>query len=266
MHLPFLVLPLFPAYTCGGAFPQHQTNPISNRGLNPMPTAIMIPQEKAAGRPNAANNIVRASASAAISAAAARSSALIMDQIGAGISLGTTNDSLPDPCGPPDQLPGVSNSSSTCHHNVSVTNTTSKQYYGVHCLNDNTSEVLDQDACLYAKDTICKYMSGSLSTAYQITNKWIWSVQEGNCTFGYWLPEGGAPPPSYKRCSEQIMTPMNEACVGPTWNVGSINLKELPAANATAVTSTGKPVLGGWPSYIMVAQQGYWEINNVNNQ
>ncbi len=37
------------------------------------------------------------------------------------------------------------------------------------------------------------------------TDAWVVTPnQSGNCTFGFWLPKGGAPPPSYARCVDQI--------------------------------------------------------------
>ena len=186
-------------------------------------------------------------------------------QNSAGISSGNVNNSLPDPCGPAVQNPEPAGSRSTCHTNVSVADTRYPSRYGVQCLNDGTGEVLDQNTCAGAIYTICYQISGLWSTRYQATNQWIWSTENGNCTFGYWLPKGGAPPPSYDRCRDQIMAPMNDKCTGPDYNVGAINLKELPAADSrTGIVTTGKALDGGWPSYIMVAQQSFWGVNSMD--
>ena len=181
-----------------------------------------------------------------------------------GISSGTPNNTLPDPCGPPNQDPGAAGSKSTCHQNVSVADVTAKEEYGVFCINDNTGEVLDQGTCSDAMYTICDQITGSFGsgTGYQATNKWIWSTQDGNCTFGYYLPEGGAPPPSSERCYNQIITPMNSACQGPKYNVGAVNLAALPGLDASGAQFTGTAVNAGYPSYIMVAQKSYCGVNS----
>ena len=176
-----------------------------------------------------------------------------------GISAGSPNNALADPCGPPVQA--ADGGISTCHANVSVADTTSQTYYGVHCLNDKTGEVLQQGSCADALYTICQQISGMWGAKYQTTNEWIWSTTGGNCSFGYWLPEGGAPPPSNDRCTDQIMSPINDACKGPTYNVGTVNLRTLPAADALGRTSNGSAVDAGYPSYIMVAQQSHWGVN-----
>lgn len=50
---------------------------------------------------------------------------------------------------------------------------------------------------------------------------------------------------------------MDEACTqGAGWNVGSVNLKELPLKGGT-----GLPVDGSYPSYVMIAQGSYWGVN-----
>jgi len=145
--------------------------------------------------------------------------------------------------------------------NVSVADITSQEYYGVQCLNDNTGEILQQGTCSDAIMTICDQMTGLLGSSYEVTNKWIWSTPGGNCTFGYWVPEGGAPAPSYDRCLKQIYGPMNDKCRGPEFNVGSINLRELPKA-VNGVVTNGMAVEPGYPSYIMVAQSSMWGVND----
>lgn len=53
------------------------------------------------------------------------------------------------------------------------------------------------------------------------------------------------------------MAPMDEACTqGAGWNVGSVNVKELPVKGGTGV-----PADGSYPSYVMIAQGSYWGVN-----
>jgi len=176
-----------------------------------------------------------------------------------GISQGIPNNAYQDPCGPTsqDRVNAGKNTRSTCHKNVSVSHLDHLNYYGVQCQNDNTGYILNQTTCLNAMATICLQISGMQGSAYQTNDKWIWSTWENNCTFGYWLPSNGAPAPSFQRCYEQIVAPINEACTQEAgWNVGSVNLRELPVKG-----STGSPVDGSYPSYVMIAQGSYWGVN-----
>ncbi|KAK4693843.1 hypothetical protein P7C71_g3630, partial [Lecanoromycetidae sp. Uapishka_2] len=200
-----------------------------------------------------------ASAASASDAAASSAAATLIYQNTAGISSGNSNISLPDPCGPPIQAPGLMNSVSTCHLNVSVANITEPQAYGVQCLHDNTTYILDKNACFDAMDLMCDALCGFHAPPPR--DQWVWSNQTGNCTFGFWLPTGGAPPPSYDRCTAQITAAMVDACVAPAYNVAAVNLKELPSATFNETTGqveggSGVPVDGGYLSFIMVAQGG----------
>jgi len=209
-------------------------------------------------------SIARAQASASFTAAAAAAqsstaAATLLYQNTAGISSGNSNISLPDPCGPPDQAPGLMNSVSTCHLNVSVEDITKPQAYGVQCLHDNTTYILDEATCAKAMATICYTLCGFHGPPPR--DQWVWSDEGGNCTFGFWLPTGGAPPPSYDRCSTQITAAMAQACTPPSYNVAAVNLKELPSATVNETTGqmeggSGLPVDGGYLSFIMVAQGG----------
>ena len=176
-----------------------------------------------------------------------------------GISIGSPNPNLPDPCGPLSQPPGEANSKSTCHATVSTTNLSSQDYYGVQCQKDDTGEVLDRPSCEDSYMTMCYQIAGMWGGKYQVADKWVWSTTQGNCTFGYWLPKDGAPPPSYDRCVTQIYRPMVESC-GGDYNVGSVNLKVVPSVK-DGVMGTGEAVDPAWPSYVMVAQKSYWGVN-----
>lgn len=76
------------------------------------------------------------------------------------------------------------------------------------------------------------------------------------------LPEGGAPPPSYDRCYDQIVSPMHGVCGEPKYNAGSVNIQVMPSY-VDGRMSTGLPVDGKYPSYVMVPQQSY---NGVNSE
>ena len=214
----------------------------------------------------------RSSISAANHAASTDAAARIGAQSQLGISSGQPNASLVDPCGPPDNpAPGAPGSFNTCHQNVSTEDATSSGAaldgfgaYSVRCLNDGTGYVLDQKTCSDSAITICYQISGMYGTKYQTPNQWIWSTENGNCTFGYWLPAGGAPPPSYERCTTGIMGVMNEACQGPKFNAASVNLLQLPWSNSSG-NGTGQAVDAGYPSYIMVAQQSYDGVNSEDD-
>lgn len=175
-----------------------------------------------------------------------------------GISQGIPNNAYQDPCGPTpqDRVTAGGNTRSTCHKNVSVSHLDQPNYYGVRCQNDKTGYVLNQTTCLDAMVSMCFQISGMQGSAYQPNDKWIWSTCEHNCTFGYWLPSQGAPAPSFQRCYEQIVAPMDEACQEAGWNVGSVNLRELPVVGGIAVSADVS-----YPSYVMVAQGSYWGVN-----
>ncbi len=167
---------------------------------------------------------------------------------------------MDDPCGPPLQAPLSSETCSTCHKNVTVTNTTSPLIYGITCSNDPTREPLNTTGCANAMISICYTMAGFYGLP--ATDAWVVTPnQSGNCTFGFWLPKGGAPPPSYARCGNQIFGVSAGTCMEPGFNVGSVNLRELPSAGALNVSvkvgeyGTGMPVDGAYPSYVMVAQK-----------
>ena len=282
MHLHLLFLVLLFSHALAANIPTSSTFPngqviastilTSTRSSNPstIPNGevpVRQPQEKgAAPDPDG----VRITPTTAQSAAEARASAsanvaLLDTQNAAGISTGNVNNNLPDPCGPPNQsMDAPAGSESTCHRNVTTVDITGKGFYGVHCQNDNTGYVLNQATCSDAIYTICDQISGRWGSKYQATNEWIWSTDDGNCTFGYWLPEGGAPAPSYERCLDQIMGPIHDKCMGPEWNSGNVNLAEMPSANETGATSTGTPVWGEYPSYVMVAQSSYWGVNSMD--
>ena len=105
-----------------------------------------------------------------------------------GISAGALVPANPDPCGPPTgQAPGAAAGSlSTCRANVSVANLGQPSAYGVQCANDGSGYTLEQTTCADSSITICDQISGLFGAEYQRTNTWIWSTQDGNCTFGYW--------------------------------------------------------------------------------
>ena len=186
-----------------------------------------------------------------------------------GISVGSPNYTLPDPCGPPVQPPGEPSSKSTCDASLDISDLASPKYYGVQCRNDNSGETIDTNGC-WSSDAIqdiCFQISGMYGSKYQDTGKWLWSTQTGNCTFGYWLPEGGAPPPSHERCEVDIYEPMITECGGRgDANVGSVNLRDIPSANASGIMSNGTAVNSDYPSYIMVAQSSYWGVNSEDSE
>ena len=179
-----------------------------------------------------------------------------------GIASGSPNPSLPDPCGPPVQSPAAAESMSTCTQNVSVSDLSAHSYYGVNCWNDGSESALDLGTCSDAMMVICNHISTG-GALYNVTDKWIWSTEGGNCTFGYWLPLGGAPAPSFDRCLDQIYSPMKENCVGPGFNVGSINIASggLPDGLVNGKVGTGVTVRGNYPSYVMLPLKSFYGIN-----
>lgn len=75
------------------------------------------------------------------------------------------------------------------------------------------------------------------------------------------LPEGGAPPPSYERCYEQIISPMHGACGEPKYNAGSVNIRVMPSYVGGKL-SMGMAVDENFPSYVMVPQKSYCGVNS----
>ena len=56
----------------------------------------------------------------------------------------------------------------------------------MQCANDNLGYTLEQSTCSDSLITICDQASGDEGSQYQLTNTWIWTTQNGNCTFEYW--------------------------------------------------------------------------------
>lgn len=85
----------------------------------------------------------------------------------------------------------------------------------------------------------------------------------GDCTFGYWLPAGGAPAPSFDRCVKQIYGPTREKCGSGGFNVGSVNIASggLPEGLVEGSVGTGVTVRGDYPSYVMLPLKSYYGIN-----
>lgn len=223
-----------------------------------------VPPEGA--RPNPSRNPAQQSAVAAERATVSATEALVISQNNQGISAGAVVPANPDPCGPPTgQAPGVAGSLSTCHANVSVADLGQPSYYGVQCTNDNSGFTLEQGTCLDSLLTVCDQISGQWGVQYQDTDTWIWSTEDGNCTFGYWLPKGGAPPPSDGRCQEQITSVISQSCAGPVFNAGGVNVKAFPSAGASNTSSTGLPVDPMYPSYVMMPFKSYCGINVMDD-
>ncbi|CAD6577445.1 MAG: hypothetical protein ASARMPRED_008281 [Alectoria sarmentosa] len=217
---------------------------------------------KPSTQPFSAAAIAAAAESAIASTAASAAQALEAAQNSVGISAGTLVAANPDPCGPPTgQAPG---SLSTCHANVSVANLGQPSAYGVQCANDGSGYTLEQSTCADSSITMCDQISGLYGAGYQRTDTWVWTTQDGNCTFGYWLPKNGAPPPSFERCQKQITSVINQYCAGPVFNAGGVNLKVFPGAGASNTSSTGLPVDPLYPSYVMLPFQSHCGINAVD--
>ena len=192
-------------------------------------------------------------------------------QISTGLSFGTPNASLPDPCGPTTQPPGPANSTSTCHANVSVVDTGNSTAYGVQCFNDGTENQLNATSCSVAQANICGQLCAATTVGTPLRdpryNEWVWNApnaESGKCSMGFWLPdpkEGGAPVPSYGRCVGQIFQVMMDACSSQHgWNGASVNLRDM---NGTVVgdghegrEGEGKPVpvRRGYASYVIMAK------------
>ena len=203
-----------------------------------------------------------------------------------GISTGTPNASLPDPCGPPNQPSGTATTHSTCHADICTNHTTLPQKYGATCLLTNDTDitpitqVIDANACANAMIEICYTIAGSYGPPAM--NKWVFtngtttspeysagSEGGGNCTVGFWLPSGGAPAPSFLRCVDSIFSPLLATCGGKergSGSGGSVNLQTLPSFGVAtggldvggvdeigASGSTGMAVDAGYPSYLLVA-------------
>ena len=257
MQNALLLLPLLPLAATLGIY-----------NLPPVPSQITVPASVA---------------TYAASIASAQATALSIEN-NQGISTGTPNDSLPDPCGPPQQVSAPAKSLSTCRTNITTNHTSTPQYYGVTCLNESTAppsitRTLDVNACANAMIEICYTLAGSYGSP--ATDEWVFTNGTstgpdrsagpeggGNCTVGFWLPSGGAPAPSFLRCVDGIFGPMVGAC-GGTKQVGyggSVNLETLPGFSVASsgdeeggviavgvAGGTGVAVEGGYPSYFFVA-------------
>ncbi len=228
--------------------------PCAVPGTGPDRISIPLPSITKTPAQSSAASVARAQAQALSSAVSYGNSV--------GIASGTPNATLPDPCGPPLQPPGAAQSLSTCTQNVSVADLGSHSYYGLNCWNDTTKPALDLGSCSDAIYVICDDISTG-GELYTKTNKWIWSTVGGNCTFGYWLPAGGAPAPSFDRCLRQIYGPMREKCRGPRFNVGSVNIASdgLPDGLVSGTVGTGVAVRGDYPSYVMFPLKSFYGVN-----
>ncbi|KAL6712917.1 hypothetical protein ACLMJK_009472 [Lecanora helva] len=220
----------------------------------------------------------------AASVASAQATAL-STQNAYGISTGTPDFSLPDPCGPPQQVSASPGTLSTCHLNISIADTTSTSAYGATCLKTSDpalasiTRTLDVNACANAMIEICYALSGTYGPPAQ--DAWVFtngtqtssssSFGEdggGNCTMGFWLPEGGAPAPSFLRCVDGIFGPLVGTCGSERkggGGGGAVNLEVLPGfgvgrggeneggVDRVGVGGTGVAFESGYPSYFFVA-------------
>lgn len=167
--------------------PAHSTPPSIYEPLSTFAPSVGWNGCSTADNPRTFSTSFAASTSSTQSSIPIQSSLNVASQYLKGISAGNVNISNPDPCGPPFQSSGgAPGTNSTCAANVSVADTTRSNYYGVQCYNIGPRWELEADTCSDAAITVCLQMSGQFGKAYQDTNKWIWTTQQGNCTFGYW--------------------------------------------------------------------------------
>lgn len=246
LGLPFFLLTLLPTTTA-------QLFGSIESGDN-LPQLPAIPSQLSAA----------AHAASSVASVANAEASLMAFQNEIGISSSLPNLSLPDPCGPPSQPVAYSNSLSTCTANVTTNNTdfATPSHYGVscqYCDGSSGHQIPNITTCKNEMIAICEKLVGFYGAPP--TDQWVFGNQGGNCTLAFWLPQGGAPPPSYKRCVDQIFLLIADTCLEPKYNVGTVNLAQTPdmqAFNSTAPAgsySTGFAVDTGYPSYIMLAQQ-----------
>lgn len=205
-----------------------------------------------------------AHAASSVAAVAATEASLVAYQNSIGISSGTPNNSLPNPCDPANQVAAPANSVSTYKESVAITSIafTNASTYGVsyhYCNTSSSLQVPNITTCENEMISLCYKMAGVYDTP--ATNDWVFNNAGGNCTLEFWMPKGGASPPSYARCVNQIFLLIANTCLEPKYNLGTVNIAKVPdiqAFNSSAKSgtcSTGFAIDADYPSYIMLAQQ-----------
>ena len=236
----------------------------SPAGMSALNSVFESPQEVAPLPAIPSQLTGAAHAVSSVAAVAATEASLVAYPNSIGISSGTPNISLPYPCGPANQVAAPANSVSTCKESVAINSTAfaNASTYGVGCQYCNTSssiQVPNITTCENEIISLCYKMAGVYGAP--ATNDWVFGNAGGKCTLGFWLPEGGASPPSYERCVDQIFLLIANTCLDPKYNLGTVNIAKVPdiqAFNSSAKSgtcSTGFAVDADYPSYIMLAQQ-----------
>ncbi|KAL6714217.1 hypothetical protein ACLMJK_008712 [Lecanora helva] len=162
-----------------------------------------------------------------------------------------------DQCGPYPPNPSVSD---TCTAPL-LSSPTDPQIWGMSCFPqgsaDDTVTISD---CMDVRDKFCKKVSDPTQL---VQDQWSWAKNtNAKCAIGYWSPASHvvngvqskpAPPPTYDRCMNDILTPLINECANgaPTMQAyAGINVVYLPDK-----TQTGQTIKGGenyW-SYIVAA-------------
>ena len=159
---------------------------------------------------------------------------------------GVANPSGPDACGPKVPDPRVTDS---CDSPVDTVQAPAP--YGVQCLNDGTTQQLNESSCAELIPIMC-------TNEFQHAGEWVWASQKG-CSIGSFLPPeslvGAAQWPPQINCEELIYGAMLDACTGSggnQYNVAAVNLNKLPNNQPGG---TGAAVNVGYPSYLIAAKQ-----------
>lgn len=132
--------------------------------------------------------------------------------------------------------------------------------YGIVC---GTDSAVTQGITLDSCATTAKAMCTLLVTNQLTTGEWHWSGDDYNgppCRVGIYLSTdiAGAPVPNYRRCLNQIFQPLVLSCIKPPYNVGTVNLRQLP--NVTNVFA-GETINPAYPAYVVSPTALYHSIN-----
>lgn len=149
-----------------------------------------------------------------------------------------------DPCGPFDHTNDAG--FSTCTASVIPGGPSP---YGIVCGKDSdiTLAVKTGRCAISAQGMCIALAKGELSAG-----EWHWTgdASATPCRVGVFLAAGDsvAPLPSYKRCLNQIFQPLVFSCLNSRYNIGTVNLKQLPDYTKNF---SGLAVNPGYHSYVM---------------
>ncbi|KAL8751583.1 MAG: hypothetical protein Q9199_006318 [Rusavskia elegans] len=158
-----------------------------------------------------------------------------------------------DPCGPFNHQGDAA--FNTCFSSIAP----GAGPYGIVCGSDTAvTRTITLDQCAKSAAEMCMRVAlGTLTTG-----EWHWTgdLHGSPCRVGVYLSTdiAGAPVPNYRRCLNQIYQPLVLSCIKPPYNVGTVNLKQLP--NVTNIFQ-GETFNPAYPAYVVSPMALYHSVD-----